>query len=150
MNKESTKLSLTINNTQSVELLDYSLGMISISAEYNKFIKRHMPEHEAQGVKLYISEVKKGSIVTELVVFGSVGIQFIAEHSDTILAYAKYLEHLLSKYLVRKPKEDIDAMPAEIEDKDTLSNIIKILEPNPLLFKRSKISTAISVVMLSP
>ncbi|MFM2343826.1 MAG: hypothetical protein RLZZ210_434 [Pseudomonadota bacterium] len=40
LQEAQTKLSIIINNSTSVELIDFSLSMMSLSNEYERFIKK--------------------------------------------------------------------------------------------------------------
>lgn len=61
------KLEITINNEIPVILTDLTLSLLAVTQQYQKFIESEAGEDYKVGSELYIKEVRKGSIVIELV-----------------------------------------------------------------------------------
>lgn len=63
----NNKLEIKISNIKPLELNDLSLSLLSIGQQYQKFIDNEASENYGTGSELYIKEVRKGSIIIELV-----------------------------------------------------------------------------------
>lgn len=116
------KLKIEINNKRPVELTDYAYSMISLANEYNRKIGNGESPAVADDVKLYVCEVRSGSIITELCAAAPFALPLI-EHSDTIIEYAKHLK-IWMDWLTGKSSEQ----PADL-DKTTLQNMHSIVDP---------------------
>jgi len=94
------KLIVEIKNVQPVELIDLAQSMLSLGSEYQSYLGKYAREVDAGGARLYIKEVRSGSVITELVALAPFTLPLV-EHSDTIIAYgefiAKRLEWLAGK-----------------------------------------------------
>lgn len=118
---EEIKLTIEINNTRPVELVDLAKSMMSMGNEYRRFLITHDPYIEADGVKLYIKEIRSGSIIAELVALSPYALSLV-DHAETITQYAKHIKMLYEWLTEGKEK------PKDIE-KSTLENFNNIIEP---------------------
>ncbi len=116
--EDEMKLRVEINNKRPVELIDLAQSMLSLSDEYRRFAPS-----ENDDVKLYVKEIRSGSIIQELVAMSPYALPFI-EHSKTVLEYAKHLKVLID-FLSGQGEQK----PAAIVEKTTLTNIASIVEP---------------------
>lgn len=119
---EEMKLIIEINNKQPVELTDLARSMMSMADEYRHFLAVHDTHVEADGVKLYIKEIRTGSVIQELVAMAPYALPFI-EHAKTVVEYAKHLKTLYAWYAGKSDKK-----PPEVE-RTTLQNLSSIIEP---------------------
>lgn len=121
--KESKlKLTIEIKNSRPVELIDYAQSMICIGSEYTRFLSSGENAATPDDVKLYVKEVRTGSIITDLVANAPYAIPFI-EHADTIFEYAKHLKTLFDWFAGREDKKP------QVIEKVTLQNLSNIVEP---------------------
>ena len=116
------RLVIEIKNRYPVELIDFATSMASIGGEYTKFIASGANAARPEDVKLFVKEVRTGSIITELVAIAPYAIPFI-EHADTIVEYAKHLKTFYDWFSGRSKER-----PTTI-DKTTLQNLSSIVEP---------------------
>lgn len=121
--EHDVKLAIEIKNKNPVELADYAHSMMSLGIEYNRQLGSGTYAVSPDDVKLYVKEVRSGSIITELVAAAAPYTIPFAEHSGTILEYAKHLKGWIEWLTGRNGQP-----PAEI-DKTTLQNIHSIVEP---------------------
>lgn len=63
----NNKLEVTIHNEKPVVLADLTLSLLGISQQYQKFVESETNQDYQAGAELYIKEVRKGSIVVELI-----------------------------------------------------------------------------------
>ena len=122
-NTPEYKLVITINNKQPVELTDLAKSMISLADEYRNFLIKTDSYAEANNLKLYVKEIKPGSIIQELVALGTCTVLPFIEHSKTIVEFTNNLKVLYywfsGKSETQPPKEE----------KKTLQNLSDIIEP---------------------
>lgn len=122
MTANSPKLTIEIQNKTPVELLDLSKSMMSIAEEYKNFSIGNKTEFPAEGVKLYVREIRAGSIITDLVALAPCALPFI-ENANIVIEYAKYLKILLNWFSGKSETKP------EIFEKNSLQNISNIVEP---------------------
>jgi len=120
--ENNMKLTIEIKNTEPVELLDLTHSLGGLADEYKKFLVQTESTLDADSVKLYIKEIRTGSIIADLMACSPLALPFI-EHAATILKYAKYLEAMYG-YLTGKTDK-----PKEIIEKQTFQNLTNIIEP---------------------
>lgn len=119
---DEIKLTIEIQNKQPVELIDLAQVMLSTAAEYRSYISTHAIDVDPQNTRLYIKEVRSGSVITELVAMAPYALPLV-EHADSILKYGKYVVAGLSWFMGRGEK------PADEYGRKTLENLNTILEP---------------------
>ena len=108
---ENAMLQVRINNTKPIDLIDYAQSMLNLGSEYSSFINKTDIHLSSEDIKLYVKEIRTGSIITELVAIAPSLIPFM-DHIKVSFDY------LLGKG--SKPKD---------LDKDGLKRISKFIEP---------------------
>ena len=63
----SDKLEIRIDNRQPVELTDLTLALLGVAQQFGRFIENETEEQYHGASKLFIKEVRKGSIIVELI-----------------------------------------------------------------------------------
>lgn len=63
----STKLAITIKNEKPVVLTDLTLSLLAVNQQFQRFIESETNQDYQVGTRLYIKEVRSGSIIVELV-----------------------------------------------------------------------------------
>lgn len=119
---DAVKLTIEIKNRQPVELLDLAQSLNSLGEEYRRFLATGEQAGKPDEIKLYVKEIRTGSIITELVALAPYSLPFV-EHADTVIEYAKHLKTLYD-WFSGKSEEKPQAM-----EKATLQNLSEILEP---------------------
>ena len=61
------KLVVELKNERPVELEDLAKSLHALGDEYRRYLLEHQPEAAAGEMKLYIKEIRPGSIVSECV-----------------------------------------------------------------------------------
>jgi hypothetical protein len=116
-----TELTITINNKNPVELLDLTNSFLGFADEFQRYILENDLEAAAADTKLYVKEIKAGSIIAELAVLSPQLIQGIS-YANTAISFTKNLKTAYD-YLTGK-SEDKPKL-----DKSSLHNLNKIIEP---------------------
>lgn len=111
-------LTVTIDNSEPVELSVFAKSMMSLANDYSN---RHSANPN-EPAKLYIKEIKQGSIIAELAPLIPLAGDLLFSNFDSIKSYAEYLS-IAMKWLLGKEER-----PANI-DKRQLNNIANIVDP---------------------
>lgn len=115
------KLTIAISNKQPIELLDLTKSLVSVAVQFQKYVKNNGKSREEINAKLYVKEIKTGSVLIDLVEFATVGLIPFAENVNTILDFANYLKKGFEYFLNNE-----DSEPAiNIEDFKDFSSIIE-------------------------
>ncbi len=118
---DDSRLTIKICNSQLVELSDLSNSFSSFADEY----KRHLTQDGVfalpDEVRLYVKEIRTGSIVADLVVLAPYVLPFV-EYSKTIISFTEYLKTAYD-YLIGKKTEKPQLTKANYE------NLIGIVNP---------------------
>lgn len=115
------RLTIEIKNSRPVELLELAQSFQSFADEY----KRHLLKQEvppiADDIKLYIKEIKSGSIITDLVALSTVALPFV-ENANTLIDFGNYLQAAFDFLTGKSDKKP----PLE---KVNYENLARFLEP---------------------
>lgn len=120
---DKIKLTIEIKNKHPVELTDLAQSMMAMGDEYRRFLAKHDTCLDADDVKLYIKEIRSGSIITELIALAPYALPFV-EHADTVVEFAKHLKNVYEWFIGKSEQPP----PKDIE-KSTLQNLSQIIEP---------------------
>lgn len=124
MDSEMT-LEIKINNKTPVELLDLAQSMIALSDEYTRYIGASPDCGDPEQVKLYIKEVRAGSIIQHLVAAAPDALLYVGAF-NSVVGFTEYLGRAISWFEInRKPP----AWPEGAPSKKSMENLIEILEP---------------------
>lgn len=122
MNKTNS-LIFKIDFINNVELDDLVLSLNGLSNQYSKFLEIDDNNPLQQELKLYIREIKKGSIITDLfVATAASGVLSFAENIVTIVEFTKYLKCAYDYFLGNSDKK-------KAYSKTELKNLRNIVEP---------------------
>ena len=115
------RLHIEIKNVQPLELVDLNKSLLGIAEQYKRFVTSEGTPADAEEVKLYVSEIRSGSIIADLVSYSPLMLPFI-ENTVSILDFCKYL-HAAYEYLLGKTREK----PRQLEkiDYQALTNIVE-------------------------
>lgn len=101
------KLTIKIENKRPVELTDFTDSFSSLGSQYYKFLSENDSFSLKPETKLYIKEIKSGSIITELSDLVPLVLPFV-ENSNSVIDFTAFLkmgfDYFLEKIEV-KPKD---------------------------------------------
>lgn len=119
---DETILTVHYKNKAPVELTDLGQSFTGLAHEYKSFLELNRGGVPAEDLRLYIKEIRHGSIIVDAIAFAYFALPFM-EHTVTVLDFSTYLkeayDYLLGK--IRKPKFPLD--------KPNYENLAKVLEP---------------------
>lgn len=114
-----TKLTVTIQHGEPIELLDFTKSFFSLGQQY----RRHTSGEFSTDSKLYVKEVRNGSTVLEFIEQTKTWLLPLAADINTLVEFTKFIKrsysYLLGKKIDQEPKFSI----ADLE------NLKSILEP---------------------
>ncbi len=116
-----TELTIRINNQRPVELLDLTNSFLGIADEFQRFVIENDLEAAAADTKLYVKEIKSGSIIAELAILSPQLIQGIS-YANTAISFSKHLKSAYD-FLTGKSTDVVEL------DKHSLQSLNKIVEP---------------------
>ncbi len=118
---EEARLTIEIRNERPVSLIDFSHSFLSLSDEFERYIRVHDEEAKARNVHLFIREVKSGSIIADLVAYAPYALPIIQE-ANSVIKFSEYLAAVF-KFLLGKSKDKPDFKYKNLE------NFVGIVEP---------------------
>lgn len=121
MNSE-IRLTIEIRNKRPVELADLAKSMIALADEYRGFLSTLEADIKADEIKLYVKEIRPGSIIQELVAMAPFALPLF-EYTKTVIDFTTHLKDLYEWY-----KGEGSTKP-EDTDKSSLQNLSNIIDP---------------------
>lgn len=112
---------IELRNGKPVELVEFANSMIAFGSEYTDYLVRAGAAGSVPDAKLYIRDIREGSIVATLGALASVTVPMF-EQVNVVFDYAVYFSQCL-KWL----RDRAGARPDM--DKGTLNNITKFVQP---------------------
>lgn len=118
---EDIRLIITIKNKQPVELLDLTKSLVALSTNFDRYTSEHGETKEHKEAKLYVKEIRAGSIVIELIELATIGMIPFAENVNTILDFANYFKKTVNFFL-KGEGTDPELTPVELKEISTIIN----------------------------
>lgn len=115
-------LKFEIKNVKPIELIDLTNSLLALGNEYQNFISKQHPEAMASDVKLYINEVRSGSVIALLTAMTPQlmdGFNYV----NTVVDFAGFLKSSFALLSNGQANKNSELSPA------TLSNLSQIVEP---------------------
>jgi len=91
-NSNDIRLIVEINNSKPLELLDLTKSLISLANQFNSYVARDGESKEDREAKLYVKEIRSGSVILELIEFASKTVIPFIENASTIIGFAKHIK----------------------------------------------------------
>jgi hypothetical protein len=92
-------LRIHIENSQPVEVADFTKTMNAFGALFASFAQKNGKSKEEANAKLYVSKIIEGSIDIHLVELATMGIIPFVENSNLILDFAKHIKSIYDYYV---------------------------------------------------
>ncbi len=108
LKSNDVSLLIEIKNKQPVELIDLTKSLISLGNQFNNYTLQSGDQLENREGRLYVKEIKTGSIILELIQVAMLGMLPFAENVNTIVGFAEFLQKAYRSILNKnneKPKE---------------------------------------------
>jgi hypothetical protein len=115
------RLVITIENKKPIELLDLTKALVSLANQFNNYVSKNGDSKEAREAKLYVKEIRSGSVILELMELANIGVLPFVENMNTILDFAGYIR---KAYNARLGKADEPSPELTHNDLRDLSQIV--------------------------
>jgi hypothetical protein len=84
------RLVIKIDNNNPVELVDLTKSLFSLASQFSNYVEKNGNNKLEREAKLYVKEIKSGSVIVELVELASVGMIPFLENVNTVVGFAEY------------------------------------------------------------
>lgn len=115
------RLTLEIKNKNPIELLDLTASLAALGDEYLRHLALEEPEAAASEVRLYVNEIRAGSVFATLIA-ASPQLIVVGTYALSVISFAEKLDKAY-KFLTGLGKKP------ESLDRHTLQNLSSIVEP---------------------
>jgi hypothetical protein len=124
---EDATLTYVLNNTRPVELIDLTSSLLAIGEQYKGFMRRQGEGLANDDYRLYVREVRTGSIIVDLVTLATQP-QMIAPYAPFIVQFTTELSEWFDFFKGVKDTKDIKEMLFGRSKKD-LQQLSDVIEP---------------------
>jgi hypothetical protein len=114
-------LEVALRNNRPIPVAAYSASLRAFEDEYRIFVQGKSAGAVAPDVSLYVSRLRTGSLITEMVALAPLALPFL-ENAGTIIEFAGHLKTTFAWLLSKSTSDDKPSAR-------TLQNIIDISEP---------------------
>ena len=122
-----TSLVYEFHNVRPIELLDFTNSLLAVGEQYKSFIRRKGGPWTEDDYRLYVKEVRSGSIIAELVSMATQG-QMIAPFAPFIIQFTQQLGEWFEFLKGVKDVKDIKELFLGATKKD-FQQVSQIIEP---------------------
>ncbi len=118
------KFEYIIEYNEPIPVSEFTSALGSISNQYQRFLENNYGA-EKPDAKLYIQEVKKGSIIATLVEYSAISLPFLGD-VNTIFEFGQYIKSLFSYFVGdERDKKELEIYNIDKKDLENLSNIVR-------------------------
>lgn len=118
---QNVVLNIEIKNNKPLELTELTKSLISLSNQYNRHSEANGYSESERNAKLYVKKIETGSVLLDLIEFGSANVIPFAEATNTIVGFAQFLKSSVSYFLDSKG----DKPSLSIQDCKELGQIVQ-------------------------
>lgn len=117
---DEAKIIVNFCNSKPIELIDFSECFRGICLEFSVFAQKNPESVESNDLRLFIKDLKKGSIIMEMVAMSPLILPYISD-ANTIFKFTSYLSKF-ANYLLGQSDKPSDLTKSDYEN---MNNIIK-------------------------
>ena len=119
--KPETSLIFKLENKKPIELIDLTKSLISVSNQFAEYASKDGNSKEQREAKLYIKEIKSGSVIVELIEYATIGMIPFIENINTIIGFADNLKKVIRYYLNNDGEKPVNTIN-DLKDISTIIN----------------------------
>lgn len=94
-------LRVEIKNKKPLELTELTKSFVGIANQYNTYAEKHATTEVEREARLYVKEIKSGSVILDLMEIASVGVIPFLENTNTIIGFADYCKTAITAFLTK-------------------------------------------------
>ena len=102
--KDEISLRIEIKNKKPLELAELTKSFVAITNQYINYASKNATTEVERSARLYIKEIKSGSVILDLMEIASANVIPFLENSNTIIGFAGYCKTAIAAFL-SKDKE---------------------------------------------
>lgn len=121
--EEEQMLTVKIENSQPIDLVDLTTSFMALADEFQSFAGSKNDDHSIPNMKLYVRELRSGSIIAELIPIAQQA-DWLLDHKDALGAFVTNLNDTIQFFLGSEKRALVGA-PTRAE----AERISKIVEP---------------------
>lgn len=99
MQLQDVRLVVTIENKMPVELIDLAKSLFALSDQFTDYVSANAQNRNERAARLYVKEIKSGSVIVELVEYATIGMIPFLENVNTIVGFGQYLKNAVDFFL---------------------------------------------------
>jgi hypothetical protein len=115
------RLVIKIENNNPIELIDLTKSLVALANQFDSFISKHADSKENREAKLYVKEIKSGSVIFELIEIATIGVIAFIENTNTIIEFGKFFKKTID-YFLKNEGEKPDLLPNDYKEFSTILN----------------------------
>ncbi len=119
MEIQDTHLVVEIKNKEPLELIDLTKSLVALGNQYASYASKNADSKIDREAKLYVKEIRTGSVILDLYDIARVGAIPFAEHVNTVIEFGKFIGNI-GAYFLKKDGEKPQLNEGDYKD---LSNI---------------------------
>ncbi len=116
---QDIRLIIKIENTKPIELFDLTKSLVSIATQFETYVEKNADSKEGREAKLYVKEIKSGSVIFELIELASICVLPFIENVNTIFGFAEYFKKTINFFLHNEGKKP-DLSPTDYRELSTI------------------------------
>jgi hypothetical protein len=117
------RLVIHIENIKPIELMDLTKSLVSLASQFNDYVKT-TANVEHREAKLYVKEIKSGSVILDLIEIATMGALPFIENINTIVGFAEYLKTGFQYFLGNKEGKNPEFSTKDCTDFSQIVNPI--------------------------
>lgn len=118
------RLIIEIKNEQPLELLDLTKSLVSWANQFNGYASKFGDSKENREAKLYVKEIRSGSVILELIEMATVGVLPFLENINTIVGFAEYVKKAYNFFLGKEKEPPSDFTTNDFKELSQIINPI--------------------------
>ena len=122
-----TSLTVEIQNTRPIELLDFTAALLAVAEQFRAFVRRRAQPFIDDDYRLFVKEVRTGSIVAELVSYAT-QLPMLAPATPLIVQYAAELGDWFEFFKGVKDASELKEFLLGTTKRD-LQQVAQVIEP---------------------
>jgi hypothetical protein len=118
---QDIRLVIKIENKHPIELFDLTKSFVSLASQFNSYTEKHADSKENREAKLYVKEIRSGSVILELVELATIGIIPFIENTNTIVQFVQHFKSI-ANYFLKNEGSKPELCSTDYKDFSTILN----------------------------
>src|SRR5690554_3690037 len=119
------RLIIKIENKEPIKLAELTKSLNALSNQFNSFAIRSGDSKEVKNAKLYIKEIKSGSVIFELIEIATIGLIPFIDNTNVIIEFGKHLKAVFD-FFIKDKGEKPDLSPTDYNELSAIVNPVAI------------------------